>query len=210
MSSPEGQSSTPTAGQAHIMYLAAKLLDSLEEAEDTLWDADEDEVASMIGRSLQAVAAMLDEVRDKLPRTDEERASVARNLLSYRDRATRGAEELSALLDDPDSARRGRTVGARTQPTPSSHRTLPDEFSASMARARAQLLAELRSPVLVGESGAAAREDAVTAQLLVVEAALEDVRDAISSVDSDDLRQVCERESARICERKPGLAVPLI
>jgi hypothetical protein len=193
MSAPE-QSSTPSTGQAHIMYLAAKLLDTLEEAEDTLWDADEDEVAGMIGRSLQAVAAMLDEVRDKLPRTEEERAAVARDLLSYQDRASRGAQELSALLDDPDAARRGRaTVGTRTRPSSSSYRPVPAEFSASIARAREQLLAELRSPASAG-GGAATREEAVAAQLLVVEAALDDVRDAITSVDSDDLRQASARD----------------
>ena len=56
-----------------------------------------------------------------------------------------------------------------------------------VTKLREQLLAELRPSAGVG--GAATREEVVAAQLLVVEAALEDVRDAITSVDSDDLRQ---------------------
>jgi hypothetical protein len=167
------QNERPSVAQEQIIFLAAKLLDSLEEAEDNLWDADEEEVAELIGKSLKAVAAMLDEVREKMPQTEEDRIAIARGLVACQDRAVLGIG--------------GRDLGRETVPFASDsppRRTVPDEFSASMERAREDILVELRS-----SSAGISREEAMVEQLRVMEAALDDVKEAITSVDADDLRQ---------------------
>lgn len=175
-SSPGSQHARPPVGQEQIIYMAAKLLDSLEEAEDQLWEADEDEVAKLIGRTLQAVATMLDEVREKLPRTEEERVAIARGLVACHDRAVLGA-------GTADRSRPSPCVG-NSPPHRDSPPRHTDELSASMERARENILIELRT------AGAGiSREEAMVEQLRIMEAALDDIREAITEVDAEDLRQ---------------------
>ena len=159
----------------------------------------------MIDASLRRVANALDEIRDGLPKSDEERRMMARQLVEMgRQMESEHQGSLSSVggrQQRPGWIAWSQIRGARSSGK-TSHRTLsePQTSEGSAAQSSASTVDSRRSGSTSGDhlrhSLAQAREeimeeirtantpeDAVVQQFRVLELALDDIREAVTSVD---------------------------
>lgn len=165
--------------RGHIAAYACKVLEALEDKEDTLWEMDEGELSAHLSAVLGKCSDALERLKRELPRNDEARRQFARKCVQQVFHGGSGQA-------DADRAAMDAEQRVAAQMLPESER---EAFLASMDEARTEVRAQFQESM----ASAVRRQEVemmIVDKILLLEAVISEAQDSLLSVDDDDLHQV--------------------